>query len=57
MEWYDAFLELLKQLDHSEGWKGNAIQYLINHLTSPVKAPYSEEFLNKMNERYGDKKY
>ena len=52
---YDKFLKLLIELNASGKWEGNALKYLISHLRSPIRAPFTKEFLNKMKERYPDK--
>ena len=52
---YHTFLKLLKDLDESGKWKGNALKTLISHLITPQTGTYSKEFLDKMKERYPDK--
>lgn len=51
---YNYFIKLLHDLDKSGEWRGNEIRLLIEKLTSPPRLPYSQHFLDKMIERYGD---
>ncbi|MBI3235595.1 MAG: hypothetical protein HYZ42_16415 [Bacteroidetes bacterium] len=52
---FEVFLNLLIELNNSVEWKGEAINYLIRQLTTPVKEPFSDEFLEKMRKQYGSK--
>lgn len=51
---YKLFLQELEELERSDKWGGRAIGVLITQLTSPIKKPYSLEFLEKMKQRYNN---
>lgn len=54
-EEYDMFLKLLKELNESGKWKGNALKSLIIQLTAPLAPDYTKEEIKMLKERYPEK--
>lgn len=52
---FKGFLHLLTQLNTSSDWAGKSLEFLITQLISPIKEPYSKEFLEKMKTYYPNK--
>lgn len=52
---YQVFLTLLKELNESGKWKGNALKCLINQLTAPLVPDYTKEEIKILKERYPEK--